>query len=479
MNIKRIIIPTLLVLLMLAGCADDDVFTTSGASQLSFSADSVKLDTVFANVPTATRSFWVYNKTDKGIRCKSVRLQNGNQTGFRVNVDGTYLGQATGYQASDVEIRKGDSIRVFVELTSPTNRQEAPQLLEDNLLFTTEGGNVQKVNINAYTWGAIQVKGLKVSKDTTISGSKPIIIYGGIEVDSAATLTLDAGLTLYFHNDAGINVHGRLLATGTADKNVTLRGDRIDRMFDYLPYDYVTGQWQGVHFYASSYNNRLDYTDIHSTFNGVMADSASVEKPTLEMNACTVHNCQGYGIMLENVKASLVNVQCTNTLNDCLFVSGGDVSLNHCTLAQFYPFDSNRGVALHFSSVKYPLHSLACTNSLVTGYADDEKLGEPNKLGHAFDYVFNRCIMRTPKVETKDSVFFKDVIYENVKDTTSMGDRHFAKIDTRNLRYDFRLDSLSAAIDKADAASSVPLDRNGVARDAKPDIGAYEFIKKR
>jgi len=464
---------------MLAGCADDDDFTTSASSFLSFSTDSVKLDTVFANVPTATRTFWVYNKTDKGIRCKSIRLQNGNQTGFRVNVDGAYLGQTTGYQATDVEIRKGDSIRVFVELTSPTNHQDAPQLLEDNLLFTAESGNVQKVNINAYTWDAIQVRGLKVSNDTTISSTKPIIIYGGIEVDSAATLTLDAGLTLYFHNDAGINVHGRLLATGTPEKNVTLRGDRIDRMFDYLPYDYVTGQWQGVHFFASSFNNKLAYTDIHSTFNGVVADSSSVEISTLEMNSCTVHNCQGYGISLENVKASLVNVQCTNTLNDCLFVSGGDVSINHCTLAQFYPFDSNRGVALHFSSVKHPLHSLTCMNSLVTGYSDKELLGEPNKEDRAFDYAFSHCIMRTPRLETADSVFFKNVIYEDVEDTTTTGIKHFAKIDTRNLRYDFRLDSLSVAIGKADAASSVPLDRNGNTRDDKPDIGAFEFINKR
>ena len=33
-----------------------------------------------------------------------------------------------------------------------------------------------------------------------------------------STLTIAAGTTLYFHGDAGINVNGRLICNGTADK---------------------------------------------------------------------------------------------------------------------------------------------------------------------------------------------------------------------------------------------------------------------
>ncbi len=58
---------------------------------LRFSTDTVSLDTTFSNVPTPTRSFWVYNHSGKSLRCSTVRLENGNQTGFRVNVDGTFL----------------------------------------------------------------------------------------------------------------------------------------------------------------------------------------------------------------------------------------------------------------------------------------------------------------------------------------------------------------------------------------------------
>ena len=65
---------------------------------LAFSVDSVRLDTTFSNVPTPTASCWVYNRSGKGIRCSSVRLENGKQAGFRVNVDGSYVGGTVGYQ---------------------------------------------------------------------------------------------------------------------------------------------------------------------------------------------------------------------------------------------------------------------------------------------------------------------------------------------------------------------------------------------
>jgi hypothetical protein len=51
------------------------------------------------------------------------------------------------------------------------------------------------------------------------------------------------------------------------------------------------------------------------------------------------------------------------------------------------------------------------------------------------------------------------------------------RIDTDSLRYDFRLDTISPAIDRGNPLTSLPLDRNGIIRDEKPDIGAFELIK--
>ena len=107
------------------------------------------------------------------------------------------------------------------------------------------------------------------SSDTTLAQAKPVVVYGGIVVDSLATLTLAEGLNLYFHGDAGITVYGTLKSLGSQSNPVVLRGDRLDHMFDYLPYDRVSGQWQGIKFTASSFDNILQHTDIHSTYNAI------------------------------------------------------------------------------------------------------------------------------------------------------------------------------------------------------------------
>ena len=198
---------------VLTACQDNESFTTSTTNLLTFSTDTVKLDTTFSTVPTATKTFWVYNRSGAGIRCRNVRLEQGNQTGYRVNVDGQYLGATEGFQTNDVELREGDSIRVFVELTSPVNSQDKPQLVSDNLIFTLESNVQQKVNLRAFSWDADLIDNMTVSSDYTIDSSRPIIVRGGITVEEGATLTINAGNTLYFHNDAGINVHGTLVAS--------------------------------------------------------------------------------------------------------------------------------------------------------------------------------------------------------------------------------------------------------------------------
>lgn len=469
------------LLVALASCQDDDSFSINVSNRLTFSTDTVRLDTVFSRVPSSTRTMWVYNRSGDGIRCTNIRLENGNQTGFRVNVNGEYLGQTAGYQVQNVEIRKNDSIRIFVELTSPSNMKEDPTLLEDNLVFTLESGVQQKINLNAYTWDAELLDNLIISRDTTIMSQKPIVIRGGVKVDSAATLTVTGGTTLYFSNSAGMDVYGKLVAVGTAEQNVTLRGDRTDRMFAYLPYDRVSGQWQGIRFHESSYGNELSYVDLHSAYNGVVCDSASTAETKLTIYNCIIHNCQGYGLFAENCKLDIWNTQITNTLNDCAAFYGGDVTLRHCTIAQFYPFDSERGAALRFSNhlgtVSLPLTTFNVLNSLITGYADDVVMGEVSDTTALANYAFANCVLRMEKPLTDDSLRFTNVIWEDVADTTKYGEKHFLKVDIDQQAYDFRLDSVSAArnvgVVLPDGFSDY--DRVGIRRDDQPDAGCYEY----
>ena len=86
----------LLLLSALMACEDDDNFSSSGGLMLSFGTDTLKMDTVFSRSSSSTYSFWVYNRNTEGLRISSVRLSKGNQTGFRVNVDGSYLDNSNG-----------------------------------------------------------------------------------------------------------------------------------------------------------------------------------------------------------------------------------------------------------------------------------------------------------------------------------------------------------------------------------------------
>ena len=467
----------MLTVMVTAACANDDDFVTSPAHRVAFSADTIRFDTLFANVPSMTQSVWVYNHSNENIRFQNV--STGKTAGFRVNVDGIYLGAENNYQSNDIELRKGDSLRVFVELTAPRASSDSPTLTEDDLVFTLGEGVEQKIHLNAYTWNALMARNMVVSHDTTLdSQGRPLVIYGGIRVDSAATLKIAAGQTLYFHGDAGLDVYGTLIAQGNDHQPITLRGDRLDRMFDYLPYDRVPGQWKGVHLHTSSYGNQLSYTDIHSTFDGVVVDSSDVNKQKLTASQTTIHNCQGTGLKTTNSNIVLSNTQITNTLGDCVEVDGGAVEINNSTLAQFYPFDGNRGYALHFSA-NHPLTKLNVTNSLITGYADDLISGErPENKEQPFNFNFEDCVLRTPKPTTADSVYFKNIIYEDVKDTTKYGEKNFVKIDADKQYYDFHLSKNSAAVDKANAKTARPVDRDGVKRDELPDIGAYEYRKE-
>mgnify|MGYP002524405779 CR=1 FL=1 len=469
------IISLLLAIFCLVACADNDGFTTSMDYRLSFSNDTLSLDTVFSNIPTASRSMWVYNKSGDGLRC-SVKLEKGNTSAFRVNIDGIFLGEANNWQSSEIDIRNKDSVRIYVEATLPNAMGQDPQENDDNIVFNLESGAEQKVNLKAWAWNAeLLQNGFEISKDTIIQSNTPILIYKGVKVDSGAVLNIKAGTTLYFHNDAGIDVYGSLRCNGTAENNVILRGDRIDKMFDYLPYDRTPGQWQGIRLHTSSYGNELYHTDIHSCFNGVVADSSDTSKKKLVMSHSTIHNCQGTGLEANNINASIVNSQITNTLGDCVNITGGDIAINSSTIAQFYPFDGMRGMALHVNINKNSKR-LNVTNSLITGYADNVIIVSTDESNEGWQ--FSNCIIRTCKPTTADSTRMATVIFEDVKDTTSMGIKHFKNIDTNNLIYDFHLSDKSAAIDKADSATSPIDDHDSLKRDDKPDIGAYENTKK-
>lgn len=432
------------ILMALVACEDDDSFSTSTGMRLEFSVDTLQMDTVFSRTPSSTYAFWVHNRNNDGIRLSTVKLKRGNQTGFRVNVDGIYLDNSNGSQTSNVEIRKNDSILVFVELTASETRKTEPQLVEDDLLFILESGAEQKVLLQAWAWDAMKVYDPVIEADSLIESDVPIVIYGTMQVAQGATLFI-RNTTLYFHDSSGLDVFGSLKTL-----NCVMRGDRLDDMFDYLPYDRVSGQWNGVHFFESSTDNELLDTEIRNPNYGIVCDSAELDTLhyRLAMQNCVIHNCVGNGLKAVNARISLDHCQLTNTGGDCVSIVGGMADISYCTLAQFYPFSADRGAAIRFADYQetsyIPLWRLACEGLIVTGYEDDVVMAEMLDIeDEVFEYDFRNCLLRTPAV-TDDSVRFSNIIWETPNDSIQ-GKKHFITIDEENLIYDFHLDSLSTA----------------------------------
>ena len=426
----------LIVALMTVACEDEDKFSTGAGMRLDFEVDTLQIDTVFSNTPSSTYSFWVYNRQDNGLRLQTVRLKKGNQTGFRVNVDGIYLDNSNGSQVSNVDVRRKDSLLVFVELTAQTTHQLEPKLVEDDLLFVQENGTEQAVNLRAWAWDAKKLYDPEIAEDSVIESAVPLVIYGNLTVKEGAELTL-RNTTLFFHDASGVEVYGSLRT-----ENCLLRGDRLDYMFNYLPYDRISGQWAGVHFYESSTDNELVDTEIRNATDALVMDQAKLDEEAyrLVMQDCVVHNSKGVGVEVTNSNVMIDHCQLTNAKGDCLAVIGGMAEISYCTIAQFYPFEAERGAAMRLvNEDDCPLKHFVCVGTIATGYADDVVEGE--QIGDELDYRFENCLLRT---ETIDNGHFKDIIWESPTDEIE-GKDQFVKIDEENLEYDFHLSEESTA----------------------------------
>ena len=91
--------PLRLLFLILAAhviisCHDDWSFSTDGRYMLGFSADTIKLDTLFTGSASASAYFMIYNTNDAGLRFDAV-LGGGSASPFRVNLDGQGGAQIT------------------------------------------------------------------------------------------------------------------------------------------------------------------------------------------------------------------------------------------------------------------------------------------------------------------------------------------------------------------------------------------------
>lgn len=464
------IIAIIASLFTLASCSDDESFTSDSNAILTFSHDTIAFDTLFTTIASSTERFNVYNSNNSGLRIAKVELESGGSSGFKMNVDGQY-----GTTLESVEIQKKDSIFIFVEVKVPEVEGNLPVKVTDRIIFTLQSGVKQSVALEAWGQNCKQIKSPVITTNTTFSNELPIIIYDSLVIKEGATLTIPAGTTICMHNYADINVHGNLNIEGTIANPVVIRGDRMDRLFPYLPYDRLDKQWSGIKVYDTSTGINIDNADIHSGSYGIYAADV---KGKIQITNTSIHNFAWTGLSLENCDALIANCQITNCGSDCVSIFGGKQDFYHCTIGQFYPWAADRGNAVTASNsiggtIDCIIEKANFYNCLITGYANDEVMGDFGNQDYLNIHFFNSLV----NTDISDPTYFTECTGDS-KDAEIRHDKHFKTIDIDTYYYDFRLDSLSRAIGVGSSAYSAlyPIDKNGNKRSDKPSVGCYEFV---
>ena len=294
---KHLLIFSTLICIMYS-CKKEIINNDVDAS-LNFSNDTVIFDTTFYSIGSSTKTLIVYNNNEFPI-LTNISLNIINEGSFRINVDGS-----PGNNHNNIEIPSKDSIFIFLEVTPNQNTNNAFLLLSSKE-FTT-GNTKQFVNLvapgrNAYfhlpennlftndNGDSIIYRYHSISEDETWTNDLPHVIYGQIVVEPEATLTIQEGTKLHFHNNSGIFVgnpillnngippinNGTLIVNGALGNEVIMKGDRLEEWYEESP-----GQWNGIHFVPGSINNIINYAIISNGNTAIRVDSAINNNPTL------------------------------------------------------------------------------------------------------------------------------------------------------------------------------------------------------
>ncbi|MEN0005949.1 MAG: right-handed parallel beta-helix repeat-containing protein [Bacteroidota bacterium] len=477
------------------GCSPIDDFDTSSGITLEFSVDTLRFDTVFTQVGSATRSIKVYNRNDSPIRISNIQLGDGGGSFFRLNIDGI-----PGDQASEVEVWANDSIYIFAEVTIDPDQplSVSPFVIEDKIFFETNG-NMQEVTLEAWGQNANYFPS-RFNKGVTVGlgcqggnvvwdDPKPYVIYGIIAIDDCL-LTIPAGTRIYVHGGVAMDDNGAFndgwLATqesgsihilGTQEDPVIIQGDRLEEVFLDEP-----GQWTGIYLGRGSKNNIIEHATIRNSIFGVYVDSTAA----LSMQNVEIYNTSSSGIIgfSSTIEASNVLVY-NNDFTSVQLLLGGNYSFNYCTIAS-YGVDASAATLTNFFCYDDPVfctvreqRPLTATfeNSILFGSRSDElQLGDitDNQLGW-FNVSFDNCVVRVDDLlEQEDGRYFN--FFNEQCQNCINGDRQsILFVDTGE--DDYRLDSLSIA-DGLAQPNAITIDLEGVERDPMmPDAGCFERVE--
>ncbi|MEN0048288.1 MAG: right-handed parallel beta-helix repeat-containing protein [Bacteroidota bacterium] len=460
-----------------------------GEVTLEFSVDTLRFDTVFTQLGSATRILKVYNRYDERIRIDKITLVDNAGGKFRMNVDGFSSNEVV-----DIEIEGNDSLYIFSEVTIDPDQplSASPFVIESSIRFETNDSE-QSVLLEAWGQNANYIpsrfgKGTLnvLSGDAIWDDPKPYVIYGWLFVDNG-TLTLPAGTRVYIHgalvNNENIGVYndgrlwilenGQLNIEGTKENPVIIEGDRLEEAFDE-----EAGQWFGIYIAPNSRGNRFRYAEIKNGAFGVYVDSAA----TLVAQNTRIYNTLSSGILGRHASVDLENCLIYNNGgNSVQFEFGGDYNFDYCTLAS-YGVDASSIALSNFWC--YVQGNLGCEvggvyrmnanfrNSIFFGSRDEEVvLIDAIQSGkEGFDYNFENCIVKVGDDLLEDYPNFYDFC-QNCPQEVDRNTPLFLDVNED----DYQLDSLSIAIGAGIPIEELGLDIDGKIRDAEmPDVGCFE-----
>lgn len=433
------------------------VFYSEG--NLEFSADTVVFDTVFTTIGSTTQRLRIFNKSSRNLRVDEIELMGGENSPFRINVDGI-----SGTDFSDLEIEGNDSLWIFVEVTLDPNGGNLPMVIEDSIRFRTNGTD-QYVILAA--WGQDAYFHYNDVNSGVWPNDKPHVIYGFAGVDVGETLIIPAGTDIFLHNNSLIYVFkGALHIEGTKNDPVTLQGDRLEAAYDDIP-----GQYYGIYF-EKALPSTINYAHIKNGISGVhlFGEDPGNSGYTLEMSNTTIQNCSRYGTFIfDGAKVKAENcLMSDHGIHAFLLLRGGDFNFNHCHLLS-YGFGDNVsaavGITNYFNDTIGPINEGTITNSVIYGNSDYEVVMDTSTLGTlVFNFDYNLIKAEEPFTNS----FYNNIVWNQ--------DPGFRSVSEADYKWDAGspLDNAGSNSYLITNPSTALSDICGFPRSTVPDIGAYE-----
>lgn len=502
------------IILLWSSCRND-FETVSSTGDLRFSRDTVYLDTVFTNIGSSTFNLKVYNRSDDAITIPTVQLGQGDNSDYRLNVDGV-----PGRIFEDVEILANDSIFIFIETTidiAEYASDDGAFIYTDAIEFDT-GSNAQKVELVTLVKDAVflfpdrdgatgiietlvilnedlepeqtLLEGRYLMDDElTFTAEKPYVIYGYMAVGDPVnatpkTLNIEPGARIHVHADSGIIVanNGSLQINGAIstdpellENEVIFEGDRLEPGFADVP-----GQWGTILLTIGSVDNQINYTTIRNATIGILNESRTTTgNPNLRLSNTQIYNSSAVGLLNRFSIVEASNTVINNAGQFSLLIQlGGSYEFTHCTFANYWRNGARTTPAVFidntFGGFVADL-TANFTNSIIYGTQREELLFNKDD-ATLFNYNFQNTLIRF------DNEFgdFDNSPFHDFTDTSTYQNVIISEepsfLDPRNSK--LQIDEASAANNVGDiiAAGMYPLDLIGTDRTASPDLGAYQSI---